>query len=198
MITIKSVTGIYDENDQLLLLATLTADNPLMGAIFLLGVVSGLRISDLLAIRMGDISQSFEVREGKTGKRKIISMCDDTWGFLRMFVEMRRDYGVSDDAPLFSTTRQTVHRYFKRVAVDLGLDNIGTHSMRKTYAYNVLRVTKSVFCTRDALNHTNVTTTLGYLAGGLEELLNCHYGDSVPVMAPSVEVLDSASPSVLE
>jgi integrase len=122
--------GIYDDHDQLMMLATLTNDKPVMGVIYYLGVVSGLRIGDLLALRAGDVGPSFSVTESKTGKTKRINLCGHGWELLRLYIELHEK---RPQDRLFDTTRQTVHRYFKRAAAELGLEEIGTHSMRKTY-----------------------------------------------------------------
>lgn len=160
----KKVQGIYDDNDQLLLLATLTTHSPMMGMIFYLGVVSGLRISDLLALTVGDISKNpFTVRESKTKKLKHIKVPKEGWLLLQLYAE---GVGLESHGKLFPTTRQTVHRYFKRAAADLGLTNIGTHTMRKTYAWNVFRVSQCLDTTRQALNHRYISTTVLYLVGG--------------------------------
>jgi len=126
----QKVKGIYDDDGQLLMMATLTYDKPMMGALFYLGVVSGLRISDLLALRFEDVGREFVVTEGKTGKKKRVVLPKEGWQFVQLYAESKN---LATGDRLFPTTRQTVLRYFKRVANDLGLDGIGTHTMRKTY-----------------------------------------------------------------
>lgn len=126
----KKVQGIYDDDDQLMMLATLTDNKPMMGAIFYLGVVSGLRIGDLLTLQVRDVGQRFVVTESKTKKRKLIRLCDMGWSYLENYIFFE---DLKPDDLLFKTTRQTVHKYFSVLGQDLGLESIGTHSMRYSY-----------------------------------------------------------------
>jgi integrase len=126
------VKGIYDDKDQLLIVSTLVASNPKMGVLFYVGVVSGLRIGDLLGLKVQDMSYgSFKVEESKTGKEKWVTLPDDGWELVKAYIEA---HNLKPEDRLFKTTRQTAHKYFKNAALSLGLTNIGTHSMRKTYA----------------------------------------------------------------
>jgi integrase len=126
----RVVKGIYDDNDQLMMLATLTNDNPMMGVIFYTGVVSGLRIGDLLSLKAHEIGREFYKKESKTGKIKKTQFPPEGWELIKTYIELE------DKKPhdrLFKTTRQTVHKYFMKAANDIGLYHIGTHSMRKTF-----------------------------------------------------------------
>jgi len=172
----RAVTGIYDDDDQLLLFASLTANNAMMGALAYLGIITGLRVGDMLALRAGDVGELFTVKESKTGKTKIIHLPFEGWKFIETYILVNE---IPPDGRLFPTTRQTAHRYFKRAAKELGLENVGTHSMRKTYAWNVFRVTNCLKTTRDALNHKYLTTTMLYLVGGFIWMISHAYGASL-------------------
>jgi len=126
----KKVKGVYSDEGQLLMASTLMAHKPMMGVLFCLGVASGLRIGDLLALRVEEVGQKFSVFESKTGKTKEIELCDATWAILKTYIEWKHPSG---EGRLFPTTRQTAHKYFKQAGDDLGLDDIGCHSTRKTY-----------------------------------------------------------------
>ena len=103
----------------------------MMGTLVFLGIITGLRISDLLALKVSDVGQAFEVVEQKTRKKKRIMLCDDQWYVLESYIICNH---LKPDDRLFPTTRQTVLKYIKRAAADLGIKSpIGTHSMRKSY-----------------------------------------------------------------
>jgi len=169
----RVVKGVYDDDDQFMMLATLTMDKPEMGMIFYLGVISGLRISDLLALRVRDVGDAFRVVESKTKKIKLVQLPPEGWLFLQAYIDWRC---LRPDDLLFPTTRQTVHKYFKKAAEDLGLDGIGPHSMRKIYAWNVFRVSGCLNTTRKALNHKYASTTVLYLIGGFVWALKRAFG----------------------
>jgi integrase len=130
-----NVTGLYDDKDQLLVLSTLLQSNKMMGLIFWVGVVSGLRISDLLKLKIGDIGWGyFMVVEGKTKKEKHITLPDDCFRSLDVYITELKQRGQNDSNLLFKTTRQTVHRHFSNLGIQLGMNFFSPHSMRKTYA----------------------------------------------------------------
>jgi len=130
-----NVKGLYDDKDQLLFLSSLTASNSMMGFIFWIGVVSGLRISDILKLKISDLTFStFKVTENKTKKEKWITLPDDCFLQLSNYILKLKSNGRLDSSPLFPVTRQTVHKYFTETATILGFTLISPHSMRKTFA----------------------------------------------------------------
>ncbi|MDR7678626.1 tyrosine-type recombinase/integrase (plasmid) [Lactiplantibacillus plantarum] len=74
--------------------------------------------------------------------------------------------GKTDDDVQHLTVKGYYNILF-HVADLLGLDYIGTHSMRKTGAYIVYEQTKNLALVQKMLNHTSPVTTLRYL--GLDE-----------------------------
>jgi len=59
--------------------------------------------------------------------------------------------------------------------------------MRKTYAWNVLRTTRSIPATQRALQHAFLSTTMIYIADGLQWLLVAFYGQyDTPILKPAL------------
>jgi len=101
------------------------------GVLYYFGVASGLRIGDILGVRVRDIQIDMKVLESKTCKFKEFRLDDQVYELIRNYISVKElDYADR----LFPVTRQTVLRHFRRAAEALGLKDIGTHSMRKTYA----------------------------------------------------------------
>lgn len=125
---------------------------------------TGLRISDVLALRTDQLRPRFWVTERKTGKRKQIGLpaklleaikdqAGDVWAFP----------GRSTDRP---RTRQAVWRDVKRAAVAFRLpQNVGVHSFRKTYAADVMKAYGDLTKVQRMMNHSSPTCTLIYLLG---------------------------------
>lgn len=124
---------------------------------------TGLRVSDVLALRRDQIKPNFWVTERKTGKRKQVGLPDglrtdilshsngSKWAFP----------GLDPDKP---RTRQAVWNDVHKVAKAFKIRKVcGTHSMRKTYACDVLRQTGDIKQVRKALNHDNDLTTMLYV-----------------------------------
>ena len=111
-----------------------------------LGITTGLRISDLLKLRVEDLldadeqaADSVEVRETKTGKTRgirILSLAKAA------YEDYRRTVKPLDTDPLFPSrsgdgaiTREQARRLVKKWCAESNLrGNYGTHTMRKTFA----------------------------------------------------------------
>ena len=48
--------------------------------------------------------------------------------------------------------------------------NIGTHSLRKTFAYHLYKSTKDIVYVQETLGHSNITVTKRYLGIDLDEI----------------------------
>lgn len=102
--------------------------------LFLIGINSGLRMSDIVKLKKKDVISSKNPRivEQKTGKTRIL--------YLSSLQELIQDY-TKDLGPedyLFPSTKgghlevNTVYQMFQKVAALLDRDDIGTHTLRKT------------------------------------------------------------------
>ena len=162
------------------MLFALKAADMRFSLLWLLGITTGLRVSDLLALRTSSVSRTgfISLNEKKTGKLKEIQLCPEVLEEYKYFVRMR---GLKPNQYLFYSsnhrrdkpmTRQWVHHVIARTARLIGLDFIGAHSMRKIYACNLYRVTGSLKCVQDALNHKYASTTMIYLRDLLEAAVN--------------------------
>lgn len=126
---------------------------------------TGLRIDDVLGLPSSVLNKkSFTVTEMKTGKKKKCTLSDD----LR-----RRLRAVSGDVYIFPhrtdpnrhRTRQAVYSDIKRAARLFRLkDNISCHSLRKSYAVDLMRKHGDIYKVAAALNHDpeHLSTTLLY------------------------------------
>lgn len=120
-----------------------------MYAIFMVGINTAYRISDILSLRWGDIlneSGEFWRKEKKTGKWRFICLNQTLLNALDLY-RQKTDVAVSPEAYVFpasrscyeTAARQDVDRKLKRAVADLGIAaHAGTHLMRKTFAYHYL------------------------------------------------------------
>ena len=99
---------------------------------------TGLRISDVLALKTDQLSSRFWVTESKTGKKKFVGLPKELLADLRaiagkIYVFPKRG------KPAQHRTRQAVWRDLKRAAKAFRLpQNVGPHSMRKVYAVDLM------------------------------------------------------------
>lgn len=124
---------------------------------------TGLRVSDVLELKAAQLGRQFWVTEQKTGKRKHVGLPD--W----LVKEIRRAAGSSEWAfpsPTDSKkhrTRQAVWKDLKRVSKAFRIPvNVGTHSMRKAYAVDLMQKYGDLERVRRDLNHSSPMVTVLY------------------------------------
>lgn len=142
--------------------------------IFVMGINNGLRISDLLNLKVGQVrsleaGQSVQIKEQKTGKQNFLMINKSVYAVLKDYLASKEDLKDSDylfqsrkgnNSPL---TVSAVNRMVKEWAYGL-TGNYGTHSLRKTFGYQQrtkFGVSFEVLCKR--FNHTNPSVTMRYL-----------------------------------
>lgn len=138
-----------------------------------LGVFLGLRISDLIRLKVGEIRgrPTLEIREKKTRKKAILTISPQ----LREVVRVRCA-GMDDDDYLLQSQRRgpdgrPMHITRERAYVDVQeikrLTNVkvpmGCHTMRKTFGYQVYQEHKDVAWLMDWFNHSSEAVTLIYI-----------------------------------
>lgn len=145
--------------------------------IFKLGLTTGLRISDIIKIKVSDVKgkTEFELTEQKTTKKRKV--------YLHNVLTELTDYlNILDDDQtwLFSNTWDSSkhissNQYYKilqKIANIIGLDYIGTHTMRKTFGYWYYREYKDVATLMTIFNHSSPSITLKYIGITDEEIKN--------------------------
>lgn len=180
------VGGVYDQRKQQELFLTLlegVGKKAGYGELFYFGVATGLRISDILALKVADFRQKMQVQEAKTGKIKQIELSPELICMLENYISGRE---LAPTDRVFPVSRQAVLSHFKRAGKQIGLPDVGTHTMRITYAWNVFTLTGSIFATQSALQHKYVSTTVGYLLGGLKWLLGGKYRGKFKGIPPCI------------
>lgn len=162
----NQILGVYDK---------LKLKHEKYAILFLIGVETGLRISDILQIRVLTALESpWTIRECKTTKEKVITPSVALYALLRGYIVK---FGLQpDDFLIFSTNknkgkamnRSWVYEVIRDASRACGLEGIGTHTMRKTYAVRQFRGHRDLNRLRKELNHDSVATTMLYLIDCLE------------------------------
>lgn len=147
-------------------------------AIFSIGCNIGLRAGDLLSRTWGDIIQNGKIRDGviiheeKTGKKRKFHLNQDCKDAIQLYLDNTyQDISTLDlDDYIFPSRKGghiTVRAYgkiLKQAALSIGIDyNVGTHSMRKTFGYNVYKNTHNIELVQKIFGHSNSNITLRYI-----------------------------------
>jgi integrase len=193
----RSVSGVFRSAGQLDVYEALGAVGEKYGLLWYLGCTTGFRVSDLLKLRVQDVMGTvLTVRETKTKKERTVVLpmsCRKKIQMLKKGSKMAPDEFLFQGARKGSQmTRQDAHGQIRGTGEALGLEGLGTHSMRKTFAWNLLLKTKSFESVRVALNHQYRSTTFEYLAEGLERSLPSFSKKRiVPAEVPAIANLQS-------
>lgn len=107
---------------------------------------------------------AFFIREGKTKKKREVNI-----SMLREEID-RYTEGKRDDEYLFKSqkgdkhiTTTQVYRILNDAADFLGRDDIGTHTMRKTFGYHHYRRYKDIAMLQEIFNHAAPSITKRYI-----------------------------------
>lgn len=140
--------------------------------LFLLGINTGLRMSDLVSLKKKDITYDKNPRiiEKKTGKTRTL--------YLGSLQDIIRDYtkNIPDDAYLFPSTRgghlevNTVYQMFQKAANLLDRQDIGTHTLRKTFGYHYYKRTKDIATLMEIFGHSSEKITKRYIGINDDEI----------------------------
>jgi integrase len=157
--------------------------------LFLLGINTAFRISDLLRLKFSDlydqkgrpIQKLYAYKEKKTGKLKSLPMPAKVEKALKEYVKAFPDWQPDD--PIFQSrkkdgskgsgaiSRQQAQRILIAAAESAGIkDPIGTHTLRKTFAYMLYKETGNIALVMKLLNHDSQSDTLRYIGIEQEEM----------------------------
>lgn len=172
----KAVEPLRDKRQIEAIRKILAAQNLRDAAWFTLGINSGLRISDLLHLTVGDVRESpskwrdrIRITEQKTGKTKDFPLSDRAKKVLSAYLATRSNAHPSD--PLFPPRkhgrplqRGQAWQLLRDAARAVGVtDPVGTQTMRKTFGYHAYASGVDLAIIQQILNHSSSGTTLAYI-----------------------------------
>lgn len=130
--------------------------------IWIVGLSTGLRISDILKLKPGDFDKDrIYIKEQKTGKVRRVYVRKNVRRVVKDFAKARA-IGSSDR--LFTISRQAVWESFKRASQRAEIHkNVGTHTMRKSYSLEHIRKGFDITDLQNRLNHSRLGDTIGYI-----------------------------------
>jgi integrase len=160
--------------------------------LFVMGINTALRVSDLLKLTLGDvldergqIRHCVALKEKKTGKTKEFPLNSSVKQAIEAYIGDRRSCAYLDErekaapeSPLFlsrkgnkAISREQAWAILHDLGQRVGLERIGTHSLRKTFGYQVYqRSGKNIGLVQKLLNHSSSGDTLRYIGITREQL----------------------------
>jgi integrase len=172
---INSFTGRYKTRDK---------------ALFLLGLKSGFRVSEMLSLTIGDVIKNGnwidkitvkrQNMKKKTEGRTILLHPQAKKAIQAWIKEMSKGTPLSPDTFIFKSRKdrnkpisrvqawEVLNKAFKNAGIN---GSLGTHVMRKTFANKVYDLLgHDLVKTQKALGHKNINSTVSYLSFREEEI----------------------------
>jgi len=146
-----------------------SAVNPKHMAMLMLAYSSGLRVGELVNLKVSDICRKtmrIKIRQAKGGKDRLVIMSAFCLKFLESYWKTYRpsDWlfpGIKQGAPLSTRAAQHAYNIAKRKA---GITKKGgIHALRHSFATHMLETGSGIFQLQKFLGHKHIKTTLVYV-----------------------------------
>jgi site-specific recombinase XerD len=155
-----------------------------------LGFCTGYRISELLSLKVSDVSTNgiihshvtVKAANTKTKTGRTVLLNADAQKALRRLVDVIGT-NANGQSPLFvsrkhdangnlkAISRQQAHDLLKALFAKIGeFGNVSTHTLRKTFAARIYEQTGKLEIVQIALGHKSINSTISYLAFGSDDL----------------------------
>lgn len=169
-----TVEPIRDKDKAKQMYHLLNGKDPKYGVLFKFGLNTGLRISDILPLKVKDVYNNnmqfreyLVLKEMKTGKEKKIKL---NKSIRKAILEYIQNHNLGYENYLFPSSkgnhigRVQAYRVLKEASVIIGIENFGTHSLRKTWGYWTYKMSKyNIGLIMDTFNHSSQNITLRYI-----------------------------------
>ncbi|MBA7686579.1 Tyrosine recombinase XerC [subsurface metagenome] len=146
--------------------------------LFCFGCNSGLRIGDLLSLKLADVKDGqgnlkdcLEIKEQKTGKTRKVFFNKQIKEALNFYLEKTRIFNL--DQYLFTNEKSKKNKHITRIRAyqlinkwcrDVGIKyKVGGHTLRKTFGYHLRKQGISIERISNLLNHRNIKVTFRYI-----------------------------------
>ena len=158
-----------------------------MSLLIALGCFTGLRISDILALRWEQIlsTEEFTIIEKKTGKKRVLRLNSQLQHHIQECYEHIQPIGikapilVSQKGTVFSIQRINVILKEIKKKYRLKVKNFSCHSLRKTFGRQVYNMNSenselALVKLMELFNHSSLAITKRYLGLRQEEILQTY------------------------
>ncbi|MBA7540763.1 Tyrosine recombinase XerC [subsurface metagenome] len=158
--------------------------NPRDYLLFVFGINSGLRIGDILSLKLGDIKNSqgdlkddLDIKEQKTGKTRKVFFNKQIKEAINHYLKKTDIFDL--DQYLFTSekskknkpiTRIRAYQLINKWCKDTGLNcKVGGHTLRKSFGYHLRKQGISIEQISSLLNHQNIKVTFRYIGINQDE-----------------------------
>jgi site-specific recombinase XerD len=151
--------------------------------LFIMGINVGLRISDLLDLKIGDVldKDTVTIKEEKTGKARTFQVNKAAQAAIRDYVGTLKDYKSNwylfqsrkgENKPI---TRIAAWQTLNNAALKCGIKSkVGTHTLSKTFGYWAYKQGIDVTLLQQIFNHSAPSITLRYIGITQDDINNVY------------------------
>lgn len=155
----------------------LKADSIRNFMIFMCGLYTGRRITDVLNLKVSDLKDKdyIFVRESKTKKQILLPVSRELKKCMNEYLK-----GMQPHEYIFKSTqkhgnpihRSTFYKILNAAARKYGLEHIGCHTMRKTFGYHHYQEYKDLVILQEIFGHSDIAITKRYIGINQETINN--------------------------
>ena len=137
---------------------------------FRIGINAGIRVSDILTLKVSDVREKDHITiiEKKTGKTKRFLLPNTLKKEIGKFIY---ENNMGDDEFLIQSRKGTnqpisriqAYRVLRETGEQIGLEEVGTHTMRKTFGYHHYQANKDVAILQEIFNHAAPSICMRYI-----------------------------------
>lgn len=166
------VEPIRDKKQISSILAYAKKENERDFIMLMTGFHTGLRISDILDLKVRDVRNKKRVylHEQKTGKSKPFVINKELGFYLNEYCKGKEPYEYlicSREGINKPITRQRAYQIVTEIGGMFKLEGLGCHTLRKTFGYHHYMKYKDVVLLQRIFNHSKPSITLRYI--GIEQ-----------------------------
>lgn len=170
---LRTATDIKEFRDALAVSSKTFAQADRNLLLFNIGINTGCRIGDIVKLKVEDVKgrSSIIIYEGKTAKKRTVH--------LKAIMADIADYLTDkpSEGYLFPSRKGSSHisttqayRVLAKAADFIGRDDIGTHTLRKTFGFHYYQRTKDIAKLMEIFNHSDQATTKRYIGIRQQEI----------------------------
>lgn len=150
-------------------------------AIFEFLYATGVRISELLSLKLKDVDLKNRVLfvKGKRGKERVVPIGEKAVKALEEYIKERKE--VNPESPLFCGKKEkplsdrTVRRLVKKYSISCGIPKMVTpHTLRHSYATHLLESGADIRAIQELLGHSTIASTQQYLHSSVGRLMEVY------------------------
>lgn len=139
------------------------------------GLHTGLRVGDILRLKIGDVYGRAHVAiiEQKTQKQKIIPIVPALRDIIEEYCKERKpnEFIFTNNTNNSKLNRTTAYRYIVNACKRAGItEHVGTHTMRKTFGYHHYQQFHDAVILQKIFNHSSLRITLRYIGVEQDEI----------------------------